>query len=151
VDIKDHSFSFNSKTELFLFNLNYCINSVKEGSSQNERNFDVFFYFENNKIDRKGEFTNFNEHMNVVFTRSGKSYDPSDNLNDQPNNFDNNFENLINFNSNDEDDEPTPQPKTQPPKPVKETPLPKPYKQRSHILNALEKKKWKPSTKYSST
>ncbi|GJY64890.1 hypothetical protein Tco_0466350 [Tanacetum coccineum] len=65
-----------------------------------------------------------NEHANAVFTRSGKSYDPPDNPNDQQNN----SENPINFNSDDEDDEPTPQPKTQPPKQVKETPLPKLYK-----------------------
>ncbi|GJS87929.1 reverse transcriptase domain-containing protein [Tanacetum coccineum] len=65
-----------------------------------------------------------NEHVNVVFTRSGKSYDPPDNLNDQQNN----SESPINFDSNDEDDEPAPQPKTQLPKLVKETPLPKPYK-----------------------
>ncbi|GJU89061.1 reverse transcriptase domain-containing protein [Tanacetum coccineum] len=65
-----------------------------------------------------------NEHVNAVFTRSGKSYDPPDN----PNDHQNNFENPINFDSDDEDDEPTPQPKTQPTKPVKETPLPKPYK-----------------------
>ncbi|GJT22265.1 reverse transcriptase domain-containing protein [Tanacetum coccineum] len=65
-----------------------------------------------------------NEHVNAVFTRSGKSYDPPDNPNDQQNN----SENPINFDSDDEDDEPTPQPKTQPLKPVKETPLPKPYK-----------------------
>ncbi|GJV86307.1 hypothetical protein Tco_1530245 [Tanacetum coccineum] len=65
-----------------------------------------------------------NEHVNAVFTRSGKSYNPSDNLDDQQNN----SENPINFDSDDEDDEPTPQPKTQPTKPVKETPLPKPYK-----------------------
>ncbi|GJW96954.1 hypothetical protein Tco_0178762 [Tanacetum coccineum] len=49
-----------------------------------------------------------NEHVNAVFTRSGKSYDPPDNPNDQQNN----FENPINFVSDDEDDEPTPQPKT---------------------------------------
>ncbi|GJZ42673.1 reverse transcriptase domain-containing protein [Tanacetum coccineum] len=49
-----------------------------------------------------------NEHVNVVFTRSGKSYDPPDNPNDQQNN----SENPINFDSDDEDDEPTPQPKT---------------------------------------
>ncbi|GJS87904.1 reverse transcriptase domain-containing protein [Tanacetum coccineum] len=63
-----------------------------------------------------------NEHVNVVFTRSGKSYNPPDNPDDQQNN----SENPINFDSDDEDDEPTPQPKTQPTKPVKETPLPKP-------------------------
>nr|GEX51724.1 reverse transcriptase domain-containing protein [Tanacetum cinerariifolium] len=65
-----------------------------------------------------------NEHVNAVFTRRGKSYDPPHNPNDQ----EDNFENPINFDSDDEDDEPTPQPKTQPTKPVKETPLPKPYK-----------------------
>ncbi|GJY14120.1 hypothetical protein Tco_0383429 [Tanacetum coccineum] len=63
-----------------------------------------------------------NEHVNVVFTRSGKSYNPPDNPNDQQNN----SENPITFDSDDEDDEPTTQPKTQPTKPVKETPLPKP-------------------------
>ncbi|GKG21164.1 hypothetical protein Tco_0383759 [Tanacetum coccineum] len=46
-----------------------------------------------------------NEHVNAVFTRSGKSYDPPDNPNDQQNN----SKNPINFDSNDEDDEPTPQ------------------------------------------
>ncbi|GKC59568.1 hypothetical protein Tco_1087166 [Tanacetum coccineum] len=56
-----------------------------------------------------------NEHVNAIFIRSGKSYDPPDNLNDQQNN----FENPINFDSDDEDDEPTPQPKTQPTKLVK--------------------------------
>nr|GEV68933.1 reverse transcriptase domain-containing protein [Tanacetum cinerariifolium] len=63
-----------------------------------------------------------NEHVNFVFTRSGKTYDPPDNPNDQQK------ETSINFDSDDEDDEPTPQPKTQPTKSVKETPLPKPYK-----------------------
>ncbi|GKC00166.1 hypothetical protein Tco_0986302 [Tanacetum coccineum] len=65
-----------------------------------------------------------NEHVNVVFTRSGKSYDPSVNPNDQQNN----SEAPINFDSDAEDDEPTPQPKTKNPKLVKETPLTKPYK-----------------------
>ncbi|GJU11235.1 reverse transcriptase domain-containing protein [Tanacetum coccineum] len=65
-----------------------------------------------------------NKHVNDVFTRSGKSYDPPDNPNDQQNN----SENSINFDSDDEDEEPTPQPKTQPSKLVQETPLPKPYK-----------------------
>nr|GEZ11664.1 reverse transcriptase domain-containing protein [Tanacetum cinerariifolium] len=54
-----------------------------------------------------------NEHVNVVFTRSGKYYDPPDNPNDQQNN----SEAPINFDSDDEDDEPTPQPKNQPLKP----------------------------------
>ncbi|GJS16390.1 hypothetical protein Tco_0704428 [Tanacetum coccineum] len=49
-----------------------------------------------------------NEHVNAVFTQSGKSYDPPDNLNDQQND----SETPINFDSDDEDDEPTPQPPT---------------------------------------
>ncbi|GJX45744.1 hypothetical protein Tco_0262420 [Tanacetum coccineum] len=52
-----------------------------------------------------------NEQVNAVFTRSGKSYDPPVNPNDQQNN----SETPINFDSDDEDDEPTPQPKTQKP------------------------------------
>ncbi|GJW71625.1 reverse transcriptase domain-containing protein [Tanacetum coccineum] len=66
-----------------------------------------------------------NEHVNAVFTRSGKSYNPPVNSNYQQTN----PENPINFdNSDEEDKEPTPQPKIQNPKPVKETTLPKPYK-----------------------
>ncbi|GJR08189.1 reverse transcriptase domain-containing protein [Tanacetum coccineum] len=78
-----------------------------------------------------------NEHVNVVFTRSGKSYNPPDNPDDQQNN----SENPINFNSDDEDDEPTPQPKTQPTKPVKETPLPKLYKPKIPYPQRLKKEK----------
>ncbi|GJT33648.1 hypothetical protein Tco_0924067 [Tanacetum coccineum] len=78
-----------------------------------------------------------NEHVNAIFIRSGKSYNPSDNPNDQQNN----SENPINFNSNDEDDEPTPKPKTQPTKPVKETPLPKPYKPKIPYPQHLRKEK----------
>ncbi|GJW17572.1 reverse transcriptase domain-containing protein [Tanacetum coccineum] len=65
-----------------------------------------------------------NEHVNAVFTRSGKSYNPPVNPNDQQND----TKTSINFDSDDEEDEPTPQPKTQNPKLVKETPLPRPYK-----------------------
>nr|GEV08101.1 ribonuclease H-like domain-containing protein [Tanacetum cinerariifolium] len=54
VIIKVNSFSPNSKIDLFLFNSNNCISSVKKGSSQDERNFAIFFYFENNIIGRKG-------------------------------------------------------------------------------------------------
>nr|GFA80793.1 hypothetical protein [Tanacetum cinerariifolium] len=36
--------------ELFLFNSNNCISSVKKGLSQDERNFAIFFHFEDNKI-----------------------------------------------------------------------------------------------------
>nr|GEW16618.1 reverse transcriptase domain-containing protein [Tanacetum cinerariifolium] len=78
-----------------------------------------------------------NEHVNVVFTRSGKSYGLPDNPNDQQNN----FENPINFDNDNEDDEPTPQPKTQPTKPVKETPLPKPYKPKIAYPQRLIKEK----------
>ncbi|GKA37915.1 hypothetical protein Tco_0724480 [Tanacetum coccineum] len=46
-----------------------------------------------------------NEHVNVVFTRSGKSYNPPVNPYDQQND----SENPINFDSDDEDEEPTPQ------------------------------------------
>ncbi|GKD65558.1 hypothetical protein Tco_1307666 [Tanacetum coccineum] len=77
-----------------------------------------------------------NEHVNAVFT-SGKSYNPPDNPNDQQNN----SENPINFDSDDEDDEPTPQQKTQTTKPVKETPLPKPYKPKIPYPQCLRKEK----------
>ncbi|GJV69211.1 hypothetical protein Tco_1484720 [Tanacetum coccineum] len=63
-----------------------------------------------------------NKHVNVVFTRSGKSYNPPVNPNDQQKD----SETPINFYSDDKDEESTPQPKTQNPKPVKETQLPKP-------------------------
>ncbi|GJT24545.1 hypothetical protein Tco_0894482 [Tanacetum coccineum] len=76
-----------------------------------------------------------NEHVNAAFIRSGKSYDPPDN----PNNQQNNSENPINFDSDDKDDEPTPQPKTQPPKLVKEMSLPKPYKPKITYPQRLRK------------
>ncbi|GJY53685.1 hypothetical protein Tco_0445349 [Tanacetum coccineum] len=60
-----------------------------------------------------------NEHVNAVFTKSGKSYDPPVNPNDQQNY----SETPINFDSDDEDDESTPQPKLKDPKPAKETPI----------------------------
>ncbi|GJS00944.1 reverse transcriptase domain-containing protein [Tanacetum coccineum] len=78
-----------------------------------------------------------NEHVNVVFTQSGKSYDPPDNPNDQQNN----SETPINFDSNDEDQEPTPQPKPKISKPVKETPTPKPYKPKILYPQCLRKEK----------
>ncbi|GJT01380.1 hypothetical protein Tco_0822549 [Tanacetum coccineum] len=64
------------------------------------------------------------KHVNDIFTKSGKSYNSPVNPNDQQTN----SETPISFHSDDEDEEPTPQLKTQNPKPVKETPLPKPYK-----------------------
>ncbi|GJR40894.1 reverse transcriptase domain-containing protein [Tanacetum coccineum] len=78
-----------------------------------------------------------NEHVNGVFTRSGKSYNPPVNPNDQQNN----SGTPINFNSNDEDEEPAPQSKTQNPKPVKETPLSKPYKPKNSYPQHLRKEK----------
>ncbi|GKF86941.1 hypothetical protein Tco_0254768 [Tanacetum coccineum] len=79
-----------------------------------------------------------NERVNVVFTRSGKSYNPPMNSNDQQTN----PENPINFkNSDEEDEEPTPQPKIQNPKPVKETTLPKPYKSKILYPQRLRKEK----------
>ncbi|GKE43855.1 reverse transcriptase domain-containing protein [Tanacetum coccineum] len=80
-----------------------------------------------------------NEHVNVVFIRSGKSYNPTVNPNDQRNN----SETSINFDSDDEDEEPTLQPKTQNPKPAKETSLPKPYKPKISYPQRLRKEKMK--------
>nr|GEX87037.1 reverse transcriptase domain-containing protein [Tanacetum cinerariifolium] len=54
-----------------------------------------------------------NEHVNAVFTQSGKTCDPPINPNDQPND----SETPIKFNSGDEDDEPTPPTKPNEPKP----------------------------------
>ncbi|GKC28602.1 reverse transcriptase domain-containing protein [Tanacetum coccineum] len=62
-----------------------------------------------------------NEHVNAVFTRSGKSYDPPINQNDQQND----YETHMNFDNEDEEEESTPQPESQTPKPIKETPMPK--------------------------
>ncbi|GJY34795.1 hypothetical protein Tco_0419264 [Tanacetum coccineum] len=79
-----------------------------------------------------------NEHVNVVFTRSDKSYNPPVNPNDQQTN----SETPINFDSDDEEEEePTPELKTQNPKPVKETPLPKPYKPKIPYPQRLRKEK----------
>ncbi|GJW53816.1 reverse transcriptase domain-containing protein [Tanacetum coccineum] len=78
-----------------------------------------------------------NEHVNVVFTQSGKYYDPPINPNDQPND----SKNPVNFDSEDEDEEPTPQPKVKDPKPVKETLIPKPYKLKIPYPQGLRKEK----------
>nr|GFA88698.1 reverse transcriptase domain-containing protein [Tanacetum cinerariifolium] len=59
------------------------------------------------------------EHINTIFTKSGKSYNPPVNPNDQQND----SENPISFDRDEEDEEPTSQPKTQNIKPVKETPI----------------------------
>ncbi|GJW54440.1 hypothetical protein Tco_0098525 [Tanacetum coccineum] len=73
-----------------------------------------------------------NELVNAVFTRSGKSYDSPVN----PNNQQNNSETPINFDSDDEDVEPTPQPKLKDPKPAKKHHYPNHTNQKFHILNA---------------
>nr|GFB86767.1 reverse transcriptase domain-containing protein [Tanacetum cinerariifolium] len=78
-----------------------------------------------------------NEHVNYVFTSSGKSYNLPVNPNDQQND----YENPINFDSDEKDKGPTPQPKNQNPKPVKETPLPKPYKPKILYPQRLRKEK----------
>ncbi|GJY49170.1 reverse transcriptase domain-containing protein [Tanacetum coccineum] len=79
-----------------------------------------------------------NEHVNAVFTRSGKSYNPPVNSNDQKTN----SENTINFDDSDEEEEePTPQLKIQNPEPVKETTLPKPYKPKIPYPRRLRKEK----------
>ncbi|GJS58736.1 reverse transcriptase domain-containing protein [Tanacetum coccineum] len=65
-----------------------------------------------------------NEHVNDVFTLSGKSYDSSINPNDQQDV----TETPVNFDSDDEDEEPTPPPKPQPPKSIEEILKPKSYK-----------------------
>ncbi|GJS78718.1 reverse transcriptase domain-containing protein [Tanacetum coccineum] len=78
-----------------------------------------------------------NEHVNAVFTRSGKSYNPPVNPNDQQND----SGNPINFDSDEENEEPTPQPKTQNSKSVKETLLPKPYKPKIPYPQRLRKEK----------
>ncbi|GJV84047.1 reverse transcriptase domain-containing protein [Tanacetum coccineum] len=79
-----------------------------------------------------------NEHVNVVFTRSGKSYNLPVNSNDQQTN----SENPINFDDSEaEDEEPTPQPKIQNLKSVKETTLPKPYKPKIPYPQRLRKEK----------
>ncbi|GKC68670.1 putative reverse transcriptase domain-containing protein [Tanacetum coccineum] len=77
------------------------------------------------------------EHVNAVFTRSGKSYDPPINPNDQQNK----SVTPINFDSEEEDEESTPKPKSQTPKPVKETPTPKPYKPKITYPQRLRKEK----------
>ncbi|GJT80429.1 hypothetical protein Tco_1054771 [Tanacetum coccineum] len=78
-----------------------------------------------------------NEHVNAVFTQSGKSYYPSTNPNDQQND----SETPINFDSEDEEQESTPPLKSQTPKPVKETLIPKHYKPKITYPQRLRKEK----------
>nr|GFA12051.1 reverse transcriptase domain-containing protein [Tanacetum cinerariifolium] len=78
-----------------------------------------------------------NENVNVIFTLSGKYYDPPINPNDQQND----SETPINFDSKDEDEESTPQPKSKTLKPVKEALIPKPYKPKIIYPQRLRKEK----------
>ncbi|GKB33501.1 reverse transcriptase domain-containing protein [Tanacetum coccineum] len=78
-----------------------------------------------------------NEHVNAVFTRSFKSYNPPVNPNAQQNN----SETPINLDSDDEEGEPTPQLKSQNPESIKETPLPKLYKPKIPYPQRLRKEK----------
>nr|GEW94639.1 reverse transcriptase domain-containing protein [Tanacetum cinerariifolium] len=78
-----------------------------------------------------------NEHVNVVFTRSGKSYDPPTN----PNDLQNDSQNPINFDSGDEDEESTLTPKPQTQKPIKETLIFKQYKSKFSYPQRLRKEK----------
>nr|GEV25368.1 reverse transcriptase domain-containing protein [Tanacetum cinerariifolium] len=78
-----------------------------------------------------------NEHVNAVFTWSGKSYDPPINPNGQTND----SKNLVDIDNDDEDEEPTPQPKVKDPKPTKETSIPKPYKPKIPYPQRLRKEK----------
>ncbi|GKA13396.1 hypothetical protein Tco_0693042 [Tanacetum coccineum] len=80
-----------------------------------------------------------NEHVNSVFTRSGKSYDPPTNPNHSQDQ--NDSKNPINFDSDDENKESTPTPQPQTPKPIKETLTPKPYKPRIPYPQRLRKEK----------
>ncbi|GKA90616.1 reverse transcriptase domain-containing protein [Tanacetum coccineum] len=66
---------------------------------------------------------------------------PSGSLPINPNDQRENSEIPINFDSDDGDNEPTPQPKTQNPKPAKETSLPKPYKPKIPYPQLLRKGK----------
>ncbi|GKC05497.1 reverse transcriptase domain-containing protein [Tanacetum coccineum] len=78
-----------------------------------------------------------NEHENAIFTRSCKSYNPPENPNEEQNK----TKKPIKFDRDDEDDEPTLQSKIQNQKPVKETPLPKPYKPKIMYPQRLRKEK----------
>ncbi|GJX09275.1 hypothetical protein Tco_0199134 [Tanacetum coccineum] len=78
-----------------------------------------------------------NKHVNVIFTQSGKTYNPPVNPNDQPND----SETPINFDSDNEDEEPTPQPNLKELKPIKETLILKPYKPKIPYPQCLEKEK----------
>ncbi|GKB15539.1 hypothetical protein Tco_0849462 [Tanacetum coccineum] len=121
---------------------NSFLNSKKNTDKQSSR--PSGFLPSNTQLNPKGSSSKpyqppqaRNKHVNAIFTRSSKSYDPPVNPNDQQND----SKAPINFDSDDEDEEPTPQSKTQKPKPVKETPIPKPYKPKIPYPQRLRKEK----------
>ncbi|GJX11085.1 hypothetical protein Tco_0200944 [Tanacetum coccineum] len=75
------------------------------------------------------------ETANEFAIKSGKSYDPPINPIDQQND----YETPINFNSEDEEEESTPQPKSQTSTPIKETLIPKQYKPKIPYPRHLQK------------
>ncbi|GJZ77471.1 reverse transcriptase domain-containing protein [Tanacetum coccineum] len=87
--------------------------------------------------NHQASIQNLESKFDRLADKSGKTYNPSVNPNDQQDN----SETPINFDSDDEDDEPTPQPKIQTQKPAKETPLPKPYKLKIPYPQRLRKEK----------
>ncbi|GJX11755.1 hypothetical protein Tco_0201614 [Tanacetum coccineum] len=88
-----------------------------------------------------------NEHVNAVFTRSGKSYDPPVYPNDQQSD----YETPVNFDSDVENEEPTPNLNLRNQNQSKKHQYLNHTNQKLHILNSSEKRKWKLSTENSST
>nr|GEX40242.1 reverse transcriptase domain-containing protein [Tanacetum cinerariifolium] len=73
----------------------------------------------------------------MTMKMDAQSYDPPTKPNDQQND----YETPINLDSEEEEEESTPQPETQEPKPVKETLIPKPYKLKISYPRRLRKEK----------
>ncbi|GJU02185.1 reverse transcriptase domain-containing protein [Tanacetum coccineum] len=117
--------------------------NLRSSDQNNYNRYNYIFNTDDKSYDLQRQFNDFMKsqqstnafHVNAVFTRSGKSYDPPVNLNDQQN------KTAINFDRDDEDKEPTPQLKTQTPKPIKEIPIPKPYKPKILYPQRLRKEK----------
>ncbi|GKA85981.1 hypothetical protein Tco_0807635 [Tanacetum coccineum] len=78
-----------------------------------------------------------NEHVNVIYTRSSRTYDPPTNTNTSQDQ--NDSQTPINFDSDGEKEESTTAPQPQTPKPNKEALTPKPYKPRIPYPQRLQK------------
>nr|GFA96265.1 reverse transcriptase domain-containing protein [Tanacetum cinerariifolium] len=91
--------------------------------------------FYNDYRDQDPNRDNWRSNKHNSYNRDNYRTNPDDNPNDQQK------ETPINFDSDDEHDEPTPQPKTKDPKPAKETSLPKPYKTKIPYRQRLKKEK----------